>query len=558
MPVVVNLQNPDDELAKAHDIFHFEPVTGLQNPVIISKRGEDRIPYALNDALRLLKEQGVCPHTREPFQLEDIDALHIMASSGDSSLDEMQKKYEEGYQSTLYRLLVLNCDCGPSWRVRMLVVAAGANMSAYVELLHIAMNRGDGSLNVFYTLLEAAGNKVLLDKNQRGETALMAAVAMGNIRVVKRIHYILKYDQHMSTREMASSVNIENKTPLAIAVYKEDLPMVKLLVEGLRFPLQNFYSPQMPNHPLTLAIQKNNLELVTYLVQQKADVHMRGPEGRDALAVAAAAGHTAILEFLVTHCAMNPGDPDALRIASQNNRVKALELLLSKAERAATTTTTTTAIINKVTMKSIANQHQLLVAASSNGAYSVTAMLVKLGVDTTQAFFEAIEQNRPFLFLQLLYSSPNRDSWAIENYGSMRDTPMTWAIQHGSLQCFQHIVQLAPHFLMQARRSDNKTPKILAYESGDQACILALAKASQETAHPTAKLRKLAAEMFARAPITLAAPPAFATTLTTTTTTTTTTSTMSTTTTTAALKRKGAPPKKTAAAAAATSCKKRK
>ena len=466
MPQKVYLDDPEDELASAQDLFHFDTVHTLSYPVLFAKTGENKIPYALADALSIVRNRLGGPLTRAPLAMEDMDAIEVVVK-GAAPPDWL---YEQSYKTTLNRLLVYNCESGSCWRVRSLIAA-----KASVETLHpenlklplqIAMARED--LSIFYALLGSGAD--LTKKNGFGHTAFCIAVEKGDIELVRRIHHIVGGDALKHDAERA----------LEAAIGNGNIDMVAVLIEELKLKLP-------PHQPLMrIAIEQDNLEMVQYLVQRgKADVRLRSKgDGRNAIVVAAAYGHVDIVRFLCTEC--DAYDPDALFAAAQHDRAGALLYLLSflgaRGEPDACN-------LRK-------DDLSLMAHALRNGAYGVMHALARLErVDTTDALFYAVEQNRHEL-VRILMPGAKRVE---DNYGPMQDTLLTWAIENGSHDCIAVIVKLKSHLLLRKRPSDDKTPKILAHETLDPECIRKLEYASRKTSFPTSKLRKHAAHLFAQA-----------------------------------------------------------
>jgi hypothetical protein len=260
MPKLVHMQDPNDALACATDLFSFEPVTSLACPTTIALRGEDCVPYELEDVLRVLEQQGVGPMTRVPFSVEDIEPLHLV----DVGLLIPEWVLRQRRMNTLDRLLVANVELGyddeseAPWRVRRLL-SDGANPNERSNHGEPVVQMAIGRCNegVFYALLEWGAS--LSNTRSDGQCALLYAVSCGAQDMVRRVHAALmwsnaaiqknvnnkslsetrkrKRPRLVATIEPHELRDLAGRSAIDLAVRKGNHTMLLLLVEELGFPV---------------------------------------------------------------------------------------------------------------------------------------------------------------------------------------------------------------------------------------------------------------------------------------------------------------------------------
>ncbi|WP_407315722.1 ankyrin repeat domain-containing protein [Pseudomonas sp. nanlin1] len=115
-------------------------------------------------------------------------------------------------------------------------------------------------------------------RNHKGDTLLMLASYHGHHDAVKVL---------LSHRADPQIANDRNQLPIAGAVFKGDLEMVRLLVEG---GAQVDGAAGDGRTALMMAAMFNRIELIDYLLAQGANAHAVDAAGIDALGAARAMG----------------------------------------------------------------------------------------------------------------------------------------------------------------------------------------------------------------------------------------------------------------------------
>lgn len=438
MPKIVRMQDPNDALAVATDLFSFESASQLKWPTTIALRGEDSVPYDFEDALRVLLQQGTGPMTRACFSVADIEPLRLV---DDTQTDEALLHQ---WQGTLDRLLDANVRLnGNAWRVRSLL-NAGANPNN-TQYLHEAIRRN--RTDIFYALLDAGADLSVTDSN--GNCAFLCAVSSGIVSMTRRVYEALVHEATNKKRKRSKALQTQKRknnggyNALDLAAQSGSLLMVRLLVEEIE--MQSIGS-------VYFAIENGHCSIIEYFFDKDSSlVSSRRCDGRCALTVAAAAGNTDSIDMLVGQYNMNPMDIDAVCAAGRHNRVDALEQLSDW--------TDLTEKEWKTVLETRDREGQRpIMAALLNGAYSAMITLAEMGSDMVEVMFELVLRD----------DAAHLKECVVEKLKEMRndggDTLLTWAVTHGSVESMVHLIEIEPE-LWTTARGDGQTPILMILDA---------------------------------------------------------------------------------------------
>ena len=478
MPKLVRMQDPNDALAGATDLFSFENASHLKWPTTIARRGEDSVPYELEDALRVLLQQGVGPMTRACFSVADIEPLRLI---DDTQTDEALLCQ---WQGTLDRLLDANVRLnGEPWRVRSLLNAGANPNNKQYHVLHEAIRRN--KTDMFYALLDAGADLHLTDSN--GHCAFLCAVSSGIVSMTRRVYEALvnadcvvgnnddkkkkrkrsvggqnNINDNNLNKTIKTTNNNKSKNLLLLAQNKRnnsgnnalDLAarsgcflMVRLLVE--EFDMQ-------PGGCVYFAIESGHCPIIEYFFDKDPSLaNARRSDGRCALTVAAAAGNIDSINLLVGKYEMNPTDIDVVCAAGRHDRVEALEQLGDW------TDATRLDEVWKTVLETKDREGQRpIMAALLNGAYSAMIALAQMGSDVSEALFELVLRDDISHLREILeYKNEN-----LLGHLQKGETLLTWAVTHGSIDSMMHLIEVEPKLWTMARE-DGKTPLLIILDA---------------------------------------------------------------------------------------------
>lgn len=178
----------------------------------------------------------------------------------------------------------------------ILAAAENGRSGEVIELLRrgLDVNTTDPQGNTLLMIAARTGNLDLLDfllrnranrlrKNKYGDTALMLAVMGNHIDVARRLI------------ETGAEVAHSGWAPLHYAAYSGNEAMARLLLDH-KAPLD----AKAPNGQtaLMLAVANGHLALVRLLIESGADTAIKDAEGRDVLSLARAKGERTMIELL--------------------------------------------------------------------------------------------------------------------------------------------------------------------------------------------------------------------------------------------------------------------
>ena len=423
MPKLVRMQDPNDTLANAADIFSFESAANLRCPTMLALRGEDCVPYELDDLLRVLLQQGTGPMTRKPFRVEDIEPLRLIDTTQDSGA--LEKGWQRMVDGLLEANVLLGDISGSTWRVRSLL-SAGANPNTLcdVPIIHAAIARGN--YGAFYALLDAGASLRSIDSD--GNCALLCAVSSGLVCMTRRVLSSIVGSNKRKKRRVTSR-NFAGHDAMDIAVRKDHLSIIKLLIDefgGVVDAAKCMFTAVELGHA---AIAEFFIDLDPKLLKGR-----RSGDGRCALTVAAAGGRTSVMDLLIGKYGMSPADMDVVCAAARHDRSGALIKLRTWCDD--------DDAWRRVMETKDREGVRPIMAALLNGAYDAMQTLAVMGADPTEALFDLVridQAERLRLLMEFV-----ADTERLENLRYKNDTLLTWAIIHRSVECMVVIVSIVP------------------------------------------------------------------------------------------------------------------
>ena len=216
--------------------------------------------------------------------------------------------------------------CSPLW------IAAGYNRIDCLEYLVESLSK--------------RGDDALLDANDTGDSAFLAAASKGYVDICK---YLLTTSNKDETKaKLLRTVNKSGDSPLKVAVAGgHDVEILKVLLEAdASLASDNYEEKKCINKknkfglsPLIIACERNLPSVVDLLIKFDADVNIRDSKGRHALAVAAFCGCDDVVRFLLQQMKESPAialllnEKDEsgctpLWLAARTGNLKMVELLI--------------------------------------------------------------------------------------------------------------------------------------------------------------------------------------------------------------------------------------
>ena len=403
MTRLVDMLDANDPLASATDIFNFETAANLRYPATIAIRGENTVPYDVEDALRVLvQHNGVAPMTRAKFTVEDIEPLMVV------------QRPAETYTDTLDRLLVANLQLGSDasvcWRVRGLLNAkANPNTTCgAASPMELAIRRC--SVGALYALMYAGGSGC--------GSAMRCAVKTGNADMVRCVG---------AMNDAAVEPDLVD-----VAARAGFVSVLHVLVNELGYTLHQ----TLMLHPVFRAIEKGQCDVVDFFFENDAALATkRYRDGRNALTVAAAAGQTGVIELLVRKYGMAPDDMDVLCAAARHDRPAALRTLGALISHPPGPTGWLETPDRE--------GEKPIMAALRNGAYVAMLTLAEMGADPFDALFEMARLNKAAGLKELLSLLIDKQERLQEVIDARRETHtlLSWAAVHGSFETALHVMR---------------------------------------------------------------------------------------------------------------------
>lgn len=372
MPRVVDMGDLTDPLATSADIFKFESALELKHPAMIAVRGEDTVPYELEDAMRVLvQHHGVGPLTRSVFSIEDVEPLWVQTRP--------RHRPPRSYTETLDRLLIANLRMSKTcWRVRGLL-SAKANPGE--EALPIAIQ--SGNVGAFYALMHAGA--------ACAGGAMRQAVASGNADMVRAVG-------------MQGAVE-----PSALAL-TTNVEVLHVLVNEL-----GYIAPALL-HPAYRAIEMGLCDVVDFFFENDPSLRV----AHRGLMTAALAGQPLVIDLLVGKYGMQPCDMELLCAAARHDQHSSLRALDSL-------------IVDKSWLENQnAEGDRPLMAALRGGAWNAMKALVDMGAEPFEALFELARSNKTEALGQMLSVLP---SASVAEARRNDHNVLAWAAIHGSFDC---------------------------------------------------------------------------------------------------------------------------
>ncbi|MDI9408013.1 MAG: ankyrin repeat domain-containing protein [Candidatus Pacebacteria bacterium] len=242
------------------------------------------------------------------------------------------------------------------------LLAAGADVNARNAEGRTALMDAAYKGNVkMVKLLLAAGASVNL-QSKDGSTAMMSAVANGNKEV---IDLLLKANAKLDIK------NDNGWTALMWASYKNNSDVGKTLIRaGSEVNTVATAGENIGKTPLLMAAKNGNSQLVTQLVEAKADVNQADADGETALMFAAKSGNRDALQSLIAADANvdatdNDGTTALMFAVKSGNRDAVQSLIAANANVDATDNDGTTALMFAAKSGN-RDAVQSLIAASAN------------------------------------------------------------------------------------------------------------------------------------------------------------------------------------------------
>jgi ankyrin repeat protein len=131
------------------------------------------------------------------------------------------------------------------------------------------------------------------------------------------------------TTAIINQANDKGVTPILWATCKDDLEMVKTLIEH---GADIHKADNEGVTPILCAAYNNNLEMVKTLIEHRADIHKADDEGVTPILCAAYKGNLEIVQLLIEHGAdINQADDEGITpilCAAYNNNIKMVQLLI--------------------------------------------------------------------------------------------------------------------------------------------------------------------------------------------------------------------------------------
>lgn len=206
----------------------------------------------------------------------------------------------KGWTSLLHACKAKNTDCAAK------LLAHGASVNHHNKTggcaLHLATKYGDETL---LTLLISQGAEIN-QGDDKGTTSLMLACAD-----IKRAHVIKVL---VEAGANVNGMDMYRDPAINFAVRAQSrLAVEQLIAHGA--DINDFWEPNRPNFdrtksPLTIALQKRNMELIEVLVRSGAHLNCQNYRGWEPLMVAGYDGDIALLNILLN------AKPDGIQIAN--------------------------------------------------------------------------------------------------------------------------------------------------------------------------------------------------------------------------------------------------
>jgi ankyrin repeat protein len=178
---------------------------------------------------------------------------------------------------------------------RLMEAIARNDVGAVRALLELdpsaADARGPGGESPLLAAIYRNADQIVDVLAMRRALDVFEASAVGGL---ERVEELIRED-----RTLVTSYSADGWTPLHLAAFFARRDVAELLL-GRGASLQALSTNYMANTPLHAAVAgKQDLEVVTLLVERGADVNARGATGVTALHLAASRGNEALVEFLL-------------------------------------------------------------------------------------------------------------------------------------------------------------------------------------------------------------------------------------------------------------------
>ena len=217
-------------------------MTALSRPVCFRKQGEDRLPFNLPDALKLVDTQGVGPFTRCAIGVDDIEPL-LLTDSRLPPDSPTLARYRRNHAATLSTLLCHYVLHGRIMGARRMV-ELGARVNAHAApdggtALHLALAHGHRPIVEW--LVGARSAQVVGVRNRVGATPFLMAVASNDTLMVRYLRtWVMENEGAAALARMLHETDYEGASAFVIAVRRDLFTMMAVLDQVVGAPVNAF------------------------------------------------------------------------------------------------------------------------------------------------------------------------------------------------------------------------------------------------------------------------------------------------------------------------------